>query len=650
MSFLAPAAFAALAIAIPILLLYMLRLRRREVLISSTFLWRQVVQDTEANTPWQRLRRNLLLFLQLLILLLLVLALTRPFVTVPTISAGKIALLIDASGSMTATDMDGGARFAAALEQARQIVNNMNPQDVISLIRVAEAAEPLTAYTADKNELRRAIDNMTVGQGAGDWDTALTLAAAGAAGAENFSIVMISDGGLGAAASLPANIPRPIYAPVGQSANNVAITALATRALAGGAPQLFAQVTNYGDQPAEISLVIRLDDVLRLSRSGAIPPRSQLPIPFAEPINEPFETLEAALTFDNDVDDFLTLDNRAWTVQNTVNTRRAYYVSGAGNLFLEQALRSLPGLQTFRGNPENRSLPADDYDLYVFDGWLPNELPDGDMLLVNPPNTTPLFSVGAARGPADHIAVSAEESPITAFVDLDEMSLLAYRAVSADWARSLIQAPAGPVLLAGEINAQQIAILPFDLRDSNLPLLIAWPVLMANLLDWFSPADIVPLPDGLRVGEVLFISPPLLADSLRITLPDGSTRDLPVEDESLAFTETDQLGLYRLEVLQAGETLQAQSFAVNIFGAGESDIEPLPEAELQARLGGGEATAAADEQLGLREFWMLLAAAALLLLVIEWIVYHRRLQTPTLLQSARRGPRFPWGRLRNSSA
>ena len=156
MSFLAPVAFAAMALAIPILLLYMLRLRRREVLISSTFLWRQVVQDTEANTPWQRLRRNLLLFLQLLILLLLVLALARPFVTVPTISAGKIALLVDASASMTADDVAGETRFAAALEQAHQMVNNMNPQDIISLVRVADIAEPLTSYTADKSELRRA--------------------------------------------------------------------------------------------------------------------------------------------------------------------------------------------------------------------------------------------------------------------------------------------------------------------------------------------------------------------------------------------------------------------------------------------------------------------------------------------------------------
>ena len=650
MSFLAPAAFAALAIAIPILLLYMLRLRRREVLISSTFLWRQVVQDTEANTPWQRLRRNLLLFLQLLILLLLVLALTRPFVTVPAISAGKIALLLDASASMTAADVAGETRFNAAIDRAHQIVNNMNPQDIISLIRVAEVAEPLTAYTADKTELRRALDGMTVSQGAGDWDTALTLAAAGAAGAENFSIVMISDGGVGAAASLPSNIPGPIYVPVGRSANNVAITALATRALAGGEPQLFAQVTNYGDQPADISLVIALDGVLRLSRSGTIPPRSQLPIPFAEPIAEPFETLSATLTFDNEVDDFLALDNRAWTVRNQIKTRRVYYVSGTGNLFLEQALRSLPGVQTFRGNAENLALPAAEFDLYVFDNWLPNELPAGDMLLINPPNSTPLFGVGAPLGSAKQFEVSAEESPITAFVDLDEMSLLGYRMVAADWAQPLINAADGPVLLAGEINAQQIAILPFDLRDSNLPLLIAWPVLMANLLDWFSPADVVPLPDGLGVGDVLSISPPLLADSLRITLPDGTIRQLPIEGDSLAFTETGQLGLYRLDVLQAGEVMQAQSFAVNIFGAGESDITPLPEADLQLKLGGGAATAAEDEKLGLQEFWMLLAAAALLLLVIEWIVYHRRLQVPTLLRPAASRFNWPWGRLRNSSA
>lgn len=646
MSFLAPAAFAALAIAIPILLLYMLRLRRREVLISSTFLWRQVVQDTEANTPWQRLRRNLLLFLQLLILLLLVLALARPFITVPTISAGKIALLVDASASMTATDIEGETRFSAAIDQARQIINNMNPQDIISLIRVADLPEPLTSYTADKNELRRALDAMRVSQGRADWDTALTLAAAGAAGAENFSIVMISDGGVGDAAGLPANIPQPIYLPVGVSADNVGITALATRALAGQPPQLFAQVTNYGAEPAEISLVIRLDDVLRLSRSGTIPPRSQLPIPFDEPIGEPFETLSATLTFDNDVEDFLALDNRAWTVQNEATTRRVFYVSQGDNLFLEQALRSLPGVQTFRGNAENRRLPGEPFDLYIFDGWLPNDLPGGDMLIVNPPHSTPLFTVGATLPATDEIETTAEESPVTSFVDLDEMSLLQFSAIDADWAQTLFRAEGSAILLAGEVNAQQIVILPFDLRDSNLPLLIAWPVLMANLLDWFSPAEIVSLPAGLTVGDVLVIAPPLLAESVRVTRPDSRVHELPVEGERVAFAETGQLGLYRLEILQAGEVTGAQSFAVNLFATGESDIGPVAEADLQ--LGGGMMAADADEQLGTQEFWMWLALGALLLLAIEWYAYHRRLQAPTMLSAGPRRFRLPWRGLQSS--
>ena len=628
MSFLAPAALAGFAIAIPILLLYMLRLRRREQLISSVFLWQQVIQDAEANTPWQRLRRNLLLFLQLLILLLMVLALARPFITVPTVSAGKIALLIDASASMNADDMDGQTRFTAAISQALGIVSNMNPQDRISLIRVGEIAEPLTSYTNDKSELRLALNSMTPSQGRADWDTALTLAAAGAAGAENFSIVIISDGGTGQATRLPANIPQPIYLPVGKSADNVAITALAARARAGQPPQLFAQVTNYGDAAADISLVIRLDDVLRLSRSGTIPPRSQLPIPFDEPIEQNFNTLSASLTFDNEVNDFLALDNQAWTVRNEVNARRIFYVSAESSLFVEQALRSLPGMQTFRGNPDNRQLPGDGFDLYVFNNWLPNRLPDGDMLMINPPNSTPLFTLGETIENVSNIEIAASESPITAFVDLDEMSLLQFRRVTADWADSLIRTADGDILLVGEANARQIAILPFDIRDSNLPLLIAYPILMANLLDWFSPADIVSLPDGLSVGDPLVIQPPLLADSLRITLPDGEVKNLPVEGNALVFADTDLLGFYRLEIMQAGEVTQSQSFAVNLFATGESDITPVAADALS--LGGTAAEVEANEQLGLQEFWAVLVALALLVLALEWFIWHQRLRLPAV--------------------
>src|SRR5579875_1981155 len=61
-----------------IIALYFLKLRRRPVRVPSTLLWQRSLEDLHVNSLFQRLRRNLLLFLQLLSVLLAMLALTGP--------------------------------------------------------------------------------------------------------------------------------------------------------------------------------------------------------------------------------------------------------------------------------------------------------------------------------------------------------------------------------------------------------------------------------------------------------------------------------------------------------------------------------------------------------------------------------------------
>jgi Ca-activated chloride channel homolog len=625
MSFLTPLAAAGALLAVPVVLLYMLRLRRREITVSSTFLWQQILLDREANTPWQRLKRNLLLFLQLLILALLVFALMRPFIIVPTVSAGQIALLLDASASMNAEDSSFGTRFDEARARALELVNTMGPGDTMTVIRVSEVPEVLAPYTGDQAALREAINRAQPSLASGDWSAALTLAAAGAAGAIDFDMVLLSDGNLGEAANLPA-IPGEVQLlTIGESSSNVAITALATRALPGQAPQLFAQVTNYGAQDAEIIFDLRVDGELFTARPYTVRAGEDLAI-VSDALPEGFGTLQAGLTIpvESTVPDYLSQDNSAWAVSSGTDARRVLVFSPEPNYFIGQVLRSLPGVEVSEGNT-TLGVPNTPFDLYIFDSWLPDTLPQGDIMVINPPSSTGIFSVSGDQTDTANIVVRRDDPRMT-YVDFDSINIESFRQVSADWAEALITSDGGPLLLAGDVGGRQVAVLTFDLYGSDLPLQITWPILMGNLINWYQPQDVVYVPDGLGVGESLLVRPPLTAEAVRVTLPDGQMRDLAINREALVFAETRLPGIYRLEISEGGEITQSAQFAVNLFDSGESDITP----QSSITLGSVTVEQAEEEEIGQREFWPWLALVALAILMLEWYAYHRRLKPPTL--------------------
>src|SRR5215212_7700062 len=124
MGFAAPLALLGLVFVPLIVAFYMLRLRRPRHEVSSTFLWQALVRDVEANAPWQKLRRSLLLLLQLLLAVLLAVVVARPFAEHSAGLAKDLVLVIDASASMSATDVFPDRLTAAkrlALEQMAQV-------------------------------------------------------------------------------------------------------------------------------------------------------------------------------------------------------------------------------------------------------------------------------------------------------------------------------------------------------------------------------------------------------------------------------------------------------------------------------------------------------------------------------------------------
>lgn len=621
MSFLTPLGFLGALLAAPIVLLYMLRLRRTELLVSSTFLWEQVLQDNEANTPWQRLRRNLLLLLQLLILALLVFALARPFVVVPSVSQGQIVLLLDASASMSATDTPDGTRFARAQAQTLEIINTLSDTDAMTLIRVAEVPEVLVPQTNNRALLRDALNAAQPSNAPADWGAALTLAA-GTAGAQAFTLVIVSDGGLGDISVLPIVDAELRYVPVGEHGGNVAISALATLAQAGQPPQLFAQLNNYGDTPAEIIFSLSVDGELFSAERYTLEPQARLPIT-SDALPAGFGVLEASITAaaGSATQDALSLDNQAWAVAESGAALEALLVSD-GNRFLDRVLGSLPTVSHLNASPA-QALPVRPFDLYIFDGTLPDVLPpSGDLLLIAPPRSVDgLFSVLAPTEETANPRVLVNDSR-TRFLDFSTVNVRSFTPLTdIAWADALIGAEGGTLLYSGEIDGRQVTILPFALGDSDLPLQIAFPILMSNLMDWYRPQSAVLATNALRVGESLRVRPPLSATRIRVTQPDGTRRDFALSTSDLfIYADTAQQGVYTLQVFEDTQELQSAQFAVNLFERSESDITP----RATIRLGSVEVDEAVREEVGQREFWKGLALAALLVLLLEWLLYHRR--------------------------
>jgi Ca-activated chloride channel family protein len=615
MNFLTPVFLALAGLAVPIIILYMLRLRRREVVVSSNMLWQRLMQDREANTPWQRLRRNLLLLLQLLILAALVLALARPYIPVPSVAAGSVALLLDASASMNAQDMPGGVtRFEAAKEQAAALVGDLANDEVMTVIAVGPVPQVLTPATGDRAALRAAIDQAEPSQAQGDWEAALALAGASIAGREQAGILIISDGGL--PDTLPPVPAEVHYLQVGRSADNLAIGALAVRSL-DNVPHLFASVTNYSEEDADVILSIHVDDQLETADRLAVPAGESVDFTL-DNLPETSRVIRAELTspVEGGLVDRLPLDDVAYAAYAPPRGGRVLLVTD-GNLFLEQILRALPGIDAFRASPGR--MPEEKFDLIVYDSWVPAALPDSNLLIINPSRTTNLFTVGGAF--TNTRLLRQADSTILSFVDFEDIAVReATRVQATGWAQTLVEAEGGPLLLAGTAGGSRVAVLTFDLHASDLPLKIEFPILIANLLDWYSPAQPFENTAGLTPGDPVVIRPLASTVEYTITKPDGSTRSYPVADGPLTYTEADQIGIYRVDLRNGQGEESTAYFAVNLFAPDESRIRPTDTIVVGE---GAVAGSESDDEFGQRELWPWLAVLVLLVLLIEWWVFHR---------------------------
>ncbi|MDH3250756.1 MAG: VWA domain-containing protein [Acidimicrobiia bacterium] len=593
MNLLAPAALALGALAIPLIVLYMLRSRRQRLEVSSVLLWQRADESVTSAVPWRRLELSPLLLLQLIVLALLVFALARPFFSQESLLGPHTVLVVDSSGSMAAAD-----RFDKAIERAKQISADVSDANLVSVVEAGPRAAVVATFLRTEDAVSRALSSIEVTGGSADLDGAIRLGRSLATPDRPTNLVLLTDGSMAPLATEP--VVGADHIRFSDTADNLSISGFSVEPSAAGVVRLFVNVTNHTGLAADVELRLLVNDLPSGAIELGVPPLSDaartVPIDagagdlvVVERVGEP---------------DGLALDDRASLVV-VGGTERTVGVVGQGSAFLDVLVDIAPGF--VKADPV-------DADVVIVDGGPLPEI-DRPTWLIRP--ETPPSGVEfdeIATGLAATFQSPGE--PILDAVDLSGLVVAeAQVAETFSWL-PIVRAGDVPLVLLGEVDGHRVAYFTFDITRSNLPVQVGFPIMGSRILDWLGGAS-AGATDTAPAGTPIPISPPAGA-ATEISRDGVVVAEL--QDQVLSFDDTGTPGVYRVSYL-AEDSRVAGPVAVRTFDrqesvAGSRDIAVVA----------GSSTATGEGSI-IREWAPSVVAATIAIVLFEWWFAHRRRRT-----------------------
>jgi len=663
MTWLSPgAAIAAAAALVPLLvLLYFLKLRRRDVEVSSTFLWKKSIQDMQANAPFQKLRRNLLLLLQLLVLAAGLLAIAQPELSAPQNAQSRHILVIDRSASMRAIDAgaDGGeSRLEAAKQQAVEYVDalrepgifGVGARDEAMVIAFDSGAQVIQPWTSDKARLRSAVESITPTDAPTFLDEAIRLSGAyaqpalveqkGLVSQATAPIHVWSDGRVQDAMKvlLPTVTPMTYHRVGKADAVNVGIVAL--------------RADRDFDQPGKISIFVGLETTaaveqtvdVELAIDGLVTGIRSAPMSAAT--DESVGTGGVVFTLDRvdgglarirlTEDDALAVDNVAHLALAPAK-RLAVALVTNGDLYLETALEGLTLSKFVKYTPGQYESAAasgelPEFDVVVMSGWAPDEplLPGRYLIFGAAPEIRGLKSSGRRDGP--FVAIDwSREHPMFRFASLGNLVIARDVGLEpSDDLRVLARSDAGPIAVDATDQGVRAIVVSFEPAESNWPFDPGFVLATASAVRALGDAGGAVTTPSATPGQTVSTRVPTTVRQVTLHAPGGAERTLrPDADGVVTFGPAARTGVYQLtwsgpggatDLSADGRSLRV--IAVNLLDPAESDVRSEPTLELASRR--VESAAGGGEVAKRQQLWPWLLVAALAMLLLEWFFYNKR--------------------------
>lgn len=685
MTLLEPAAAAiAGAVALPALaVLYLLKLRRRPVRVSSTLLWRESYQDLEANIPWRWVRPSWLFLLHAVLVGLLVLAIGRPAIGGSGSAASStMVIIIDGSASMSALDGQGGpgdsSRFDEARRRAQRVVDEaMRTGRGVraGVISVAATARTLVPITWDRRLVRSAIESAEPTDQPLDLDAAMELAGAMLGGigdptaetptpGQRPLVLVFSDGassgpGVRAPPGAEVRLERVGPSPTGVSPepppgqDNAGIVALSARRDAANPAlvRIFAEFHNALGRPRAAAISVTFDGAERERRAVEIPPSDGDSPGVLTATFEVSTRDEGVVGIELVGRDLLSADDRAWITIAAPRPPRILLVmpdppapggeaaapdSDTPTWVIESILREL-NPASIRSTPESAAYTAvrsaaGIYDLIVFDRVTPAIAPPVPSIVLGgglPALGTVSPEPGEDTGERDAVLSWDRNHPLLRDVTLDAVYALPGSTLIEPDGRptgvtstDLARGASGPLIVLVEAGGVRHVAVGFGLDRSNWGLQVGFTIFLANAVDFLTvrPEDEAGV--GRRTADVIEAVVPTSVNTVVLLGPERIETPAPAVGTVSDLGRLVSLGrVRRAGVYEVSpSSVTPRVFAVNLLDADETSLRTAEDLGWQASSRRDRGGASSPTG---REIGTHLLVAALVLLMVEWLLYAR---------------------------
>jgi hypothetical protein len=543
--------------------------------------------------------------------ILAALAMARPTWTYFSSKKGNMILVIDTSASMK-TRTGSGARFDAARQKAMELIEKRDPDQKILIVEAGHKPMIKAGFLDNSNQAKNLVSNLTPSDTSGKLEPAIYLALSFVDPSKEDTLYLITDGAGEDVSGLLKNHPkiRPIIVTGGN--HNIGVTKFRFRQEIERDDhyEIMLEIKNFTASSITCPVHLSIDGAAIFKKTFTFKAQEKMLLIF------PYTGLISGIAGAKlEIDDDFATDNQSYLSLNAAKDIWVLLVS-KGNFFLEKLLNAYPNVKV---NSVKKIIPSSwkdqtlRNDIVIVDRMDFPETDKGNFLLIDAYSpSVPIVKTGHIRFPKN--LVGDLKNPLIANVNVSGLIVeQATKLAGDERLHPVIRSGETGLLYTYEKGGMRAVLLSFDPAQSNLPLKIAYPVMMSNIINWLNPHKLTFSTLQTVAGEPFDIYLDPQTHIFYTRAPQEKWEKQYASKNPFRYTRTRTVGVYTIS-----ENDKQRYFTVNLNDESESniassateDIRQIPE------------RATASEEVSVQQpLWAALLLVVCTLLMVEWYVW-----------------------------